>query len=116
MTRCSVCAQPAHASETDDADRCVACIVAAGEPDPRLGFYYVSVLDGPRSARARGPFEHHAEALAAVEPARTALVELDPRAWFWAFGTCRCETDLGPGYLDTLEQAAPPARSTEQNP
>jgi hypothetical protein len=26
ITRCSVCDQPAHASETDDLDRCVACI------------------------------------------------------------------------------------------
>jgi hypothetical protein len=26
--------------------------------------------------------------------------ELDSRAAFWAFGTIRCDSDLGPGYLD----------------
>jgi hypothetical protein len=70
-------------------------------PDPRPGYYYVSVVDGPRSARLRGPFvDDHAGALAAVHDARRALERLDPRAAFWAFGTCRSEVDAGPGFLD----------------
>lgn len=105
-TKCSVCNQPAHASETDDNDRCVPCITAAGEPDPRPGFYYVSVLDGPKSARVRGPFkDDHAAALAAVDKTRRQLNHLEPRSAFYAFGTCRSETDLGPGYLDVVERA-----------
>lgn len=71
------------------------------QPDPRAGFYYVSVIDGGRSARVRGPFVNdHAGALAAVDAARAELEALDPRAIWYAFGTCRSETNLGPGYLD----------------
>lgn len=70
-------------------------------PDPRPGYYYVSVLDGPRSARLRGPFvDDHAGALAAVDDARRALDRIDPRSAFYAFGTCRSEVDAGLGFLD----------------
>lgn len=74
-------------------------------PDPRPGFYYVSAIDAGRSARLDGPYPTHAEALGEVERARAALVQMDPRAWFYAFGTCRSETDLGPGYLRALAEA-----------
>lgn len=72
-------------------------------PDPRPGFYYVSAIDGPRSARVRGPFTTHVEALEAVEDSRRALVTIMPEAHFYAIGTCRCERDLGPGFLDVKE-------------
>jgi len=82
----------------------------AQTPDTRPGFYYVSVIDGDRVARLRGPhIDDHAGALAQVEEARATLVELDPRAAFWAFGTIRVDSDLGPGYLDELD-ARPMAR------
>lgn len=69
-------------------------------PDPRPGYYYVSVLDGPRSAGLRGPFvDDHTGALAAVDDARRELCLLNPWAAFWAFGTCRSEV-AGPGFLD----------------
>lgn len=71
--------------------------------DLRPGFYYVSAIDGARSARVRGPFALHADALAAVAPSRAKLLEVDPRGAFYAIGTCRCATDLGPGFLDALE-------------
>ena len=71
-------------------------------PDTRSGFYYVSCIDGNRSARLLGPFTDHATALARVDNARMLLLELIPKAWFYAFGTCRCDTDLGPGYLDSM--------------
>lgn len=74
----------------------------ATNPDPRPGFYYVSAIDGGRSARVCGPFPTHAEALEAVEASRQKMTDIDPRAWFYAFGTCRCEADLGPGYLDAI--------------
>ena len=75
-------------------------------PDPRPGFYYVSAIDGPRAARVQGPFQTHAEALARVDAARSRAEKLDPRACWYAFGTCRSETDLGPGWLDTIGGAA----------
>lgn len=34
------------------------------EPDTRPGHYYVSCIDGPRTALLAGPFATHAEALA----------------------------------------------------
>lgn len=71
-------------------------------PDSRPGFYYVTAIDGPRYARILGPFvDDHAGALAAVEATRTEADRRDPRAWFWAFGTCRSVEDLGPGALGT---------------
>lgn len=70
------------------------------QPDLRPGFYYVSAIDGTRSARVRGPYPTHAEALAMVDESSRVLTTIDPRAHFYAFGTCRSEADLGPGYLD----------------
>lgn len=73
-------------------------------PDTRPGYYYVSVMDGDRAARLRGPYVcDHAGALARVEEARETLGRLDPRAAFLAFGTIRTDADLGPGYLDVLD-------------
>ncbi len=49
--------------------------------------YYVSAVDGSRSALASGPYDTHAEALAAVEVVRERAVRQDGRAHFYAFGT-----------------------------
>lgn len=75
------------------------CPPEAQAPDPRPGFYYVSVMDGPRRALVRGPWTNHADALAAVETVRAEAEKADPRAVWYAFGTARCETDVGPGVL-----------------
>lgn len=72
---------------------------AAQTPDPRPGFYYVSVIDGPRRALVAGPYETHAEALGAVPRMRDEGCKCDPRAWWYAWGTARCEEDAGPGVL-----------------
>ena len=66
--------------------------------------YYVSVIDGPRFGLLRGPFDAHDEALARVDETRKAAESLDPRAWFYAFGTCRVEreTPLKPGKLNDV--------------
>lgn len=69
-------------------------------PDPRPGFYYVSVIDGPRRALLRGPWvDDHAGALAAVDRVRRQAELVDARAVFYAFGTARTDVDRGPGVL-----------------
>lgn len=77
-------------------------------PDTKPGFYYVSVVRGERDYRLlRGPFVNdHAGALAAVEAARFRSYDLDPRAAFYSYGTCRQDGDAGPGILDKLDAAA----------
>lgn len=89
------------------------------QPDTRPGFYYVSVIDGPKRALAFGPFVNdHGRALADVDRVRALAEERDPRAAFYAFGTCRSETDLGPGVLGTpaLSRNAPrPAGASGDN-
>lgn len=73
-------------------------------PDTKPGYYYVSAIDGARSALVRGPFrDDHAGALASVDSARERMIAIDPRAHWYAFGTCRSDADLGPGYLDATE-------------
>lgn len=74
--------------------------MSAQAPDTRPGFYYVSVMDGPRRGLLRGPWiDDHAGALAAVDVVRAEAERVDPRAAFYAFGTARSETDRGPGVL-----------------
>jgi hypothetical protein len=63
------------------------------------GFFYVTAVDGSRVARIMGPFDTHERALAEVGICMDLMDRLDPRGWFWAWGTTRYETDRGPGYL-----------------
>lgn len=63
------------------------------EVDERPGAYYVSVVDGKRSALLLGPFDAHVLALAMVEPVRAHAASIDPRAHFYAFGTARLPND-----------------------
>jgi hypothetical protein len=74
-------------------------------PDTKPGFYYVSVVKGSGDYRLlKGPFQNdHAGALAAVDAAKGRALELDPRASWYAYGTCRTEEDMGPGILDKME-------------
>lgn len=66
-------------------------------PDDSPGNYYVSCVDGDRFAFLAGPFRNdHRAALAMVPQARQIACDLDPRAVFYGFGTCRTEpTPLG---------------------
>lgn len=83
------------------------------QPDTKPGFYYVSVVrsnsnDGRGTdwRPLRGPFVNdHVGALAAVDAARSKACEFDPRGHWYAYGTVRSDTDLGPGILDRLEAA-----------
>lgn len=69
-------------------------------PDPRPGNYYVSAIDGPRTALLLGPFPTHQQALDEVDTGRDMACDLDPRAHFYAFGTCRMPDDYTkPGVL-----------------
>lgn len=63
------------------------------EPDTKPGHYYVSVRDGDRTALLLGPFAHHEAALDAVDEVREAGYRVDPKAAFYAFGTCRLPDD-----------------------
>lgn len=67
--------------------------------DPRPGYYYVTAMDSGRSARAAGPYGTHAAALDDVYRVKEEIERGDPRAAFYAWGTMRSETDLGPGFL-----------------
>jgi len=49
--------------------------------------YYVSVMEGPKYALLAGPYATHDEALANKQDVMNKAVELDPKAWFYAFGT-----------------------------
>jgi hypothetical protein len=66
--------------------------------------FYVSVIDGPRYGLLLGPFAEHDQAH--VEAVRTKANELDPRAWFYAFGTCKAK-GKEPGRLNDLFPEAP---------
>jgi hypothetical protein len=67
---------------------------AAGLPppdaDPRPGDYFVTVRrDDGESRFLLGPFDEHVKALKRVEEVRRYACTIDPRAPFYAFGTCR---------------------------
>ena len=69
------------------------------------GEYYVSVIDGPRWRTLLGPFtDDHQAALDMVEAVRDKAIELDPKAHFYGFGTCRLEggdkVPIRPGLLN----------------
>jgi len=75
--------------------------MSAQTPDTKPGAYYVTVADNGRIGRLLGPFiDDHARALSLVDAARAKAEELDPRAVFYAFGTCRADAPLGPGVLN----------------
>ena len=79
------------------------------EPNPAPGAYYVSCIDGPRWALLLGPFVWHATALAWVPQVRELAYEVDPKSWFFGFGTCGLHADVEakPGKLNALLGIAP---------
>lgn len=72
--------------------------------DLRPGFYYVTTRrDDGETRRVRGPYATHRAALDAVSDVAIEAAERDFRAHFYAWGTARSETDLGPGILGAAE-------------
>ena len=57
-------------------------------------YYYVSVIDGSQKALIAGPFASHEQALLTVQSANDKACELDPKAWFYAYGTCSITRQL----------------------
>ena len=62
--------------------------------------YYVSARDAGRYSLLAGPYRTHDEALGMVDRCRDVACELDPWAWFYAFGTCRVATGRKDGVLN----------------
>ena len=77
---------------------------AKQQPDTKSGCYYVSAVYNGRKALLLGPFvNNHAKALEMVDAAREKVYELDSRAPWYAYGTCRTEPDYHqPGKLNHL--------------
>ncbi len=66
------------------------------QPDDLPGDYFVSAVDGGRSALVSGPYVNgHASALDEVGECRELIEEVDPKAVFYAFGTCRLPLESG---------------------
>ena len=63
--------------------------------DTREGAYYVTVIDGDKSAKLLGPFiNDHQAALDMVDAVMQKALELFPSPAQWAaFGTCRFPSD-----------------------
>ena len=64
-------------------------------PDTKPGAYFVTCVDDAgRVARLAGPYVNdHASALDAVDAAKAAAEKCDPRAVWYAYGTCRVDLD-----------------------
>lgn len=63
--------------------------------------YYVSTIDGSRYALLAGPFATHSEACKWVDRVRDEACRVDPRAWFYAFGTTAMRPEYRkPGILN----------------
>lgn len=80
------------------------CQPGAHASDPPGSRYYVSVQDAGRSAFVAGPYDTHEEAESDVELVRRLGEELDPRAFWYAWGTARTDVDVNVG--------VPPLNST----
>lgn len=71
-------------------------------PDIKPGNFYVDVVreDGEYRLLA-GPFVNdHASALEALPAVKALALELDPRAAWYSFGTCRTDEYSGAGILN----------------
>jgi hypothetical protein len=68
-------------------------------PSPETRYFYVSCIDHDRRALVVGPYSTHAAALADVARVRAEAERVDPRAFWYAWGTAGSVDDLGPGVL-----------------
>ena len=63
---------------------------------PLKSGYYVTMIDGPKTAWLLGPFDEHSQALEMVEPARNASIEINGFYHFCAFGTSKLTAQILP--------------------
>lgn len=68
--------------------------------DESRKFYYVSVHNGKEYRLLAGPFGSHREALERVREVEREAKQLDPRAPFYAYGTCGSDEYQGEGELN----------------
>lgn len=61
-------------------------------PDSTVGKFYVTQKRDSQVKAIAGPFASRAEALAALETAKSRAEQQDPYAWFDAFGTARVQS------------------------
>lgn len=71
-------------------------------PDTKPGNYYVTVVrEGGDYRPLLGPFPNdHASALALVDAAKDKAIEIDDRAFWYAYGTARIDDYDRPGLLN----------------
>lgn len=61
-------------------------------PDTKPGNYYVTAINGKSTAWLAGPFrDGHRAALNMVAAAKKIAQEVDPRAFWYAYGTARTD-------------------------
>ena len=64
--------------------------------------FYVSVIDGNRYNLLAGPFKDHQSALDKVDEVKeVALNYGDPKAYFYAYGTCKVPNGYREGILNS---------------
>ena len=75
-------------------------------PDHRRGnwtddpCFYVDCVEGEKVAMLAGPYATHAEALAALPAVKIVAQQVDARAHWYAFGTCRTPNGWREGVLN----------------
>lgn len=62
--------------------------------------YYVDCIDGPKVAMIAGPFKTKEEAKLMLDPARDLGCKVDPKAWFYNWGTCKRVNGYRQGILN----------------
>lgn len=62
--------------------------------------YYVDCINGPKVAMIAGPFKTKEEAKLMLNPARDLGCKVDPKAWFYNWGTCKRDNGYRQGVLN----------------
>lgn len=77
--------------------------VCTPEDCPPVGGYYVSCTEAGQVWLMAGPYRSHGEALANERKATLIASNIDGRAWFMSWGTCRVrDGELKPGKLNQI--------------
>ena len=63
--------------------------------------YYVSIIDGKKFNVVAGPFQEHQAALGMVDAARMIGSKVDPKSWFYGWGTVKMKDGHRDGMLNS---------------